>query len=93
MAQVKLNNKQYDKKNCLAINIGENTYNMPLAPAMSIKMVKKMADDPTFDGMLEVLTNYIPEEVLDELTYGNLEQIVRAWYEASEKLTGMDVGK
>ena len=93
MAQLNLNNKQYDKKDCLAINIGDKTYNMPLANAMPVKVLKKLTKDADIDTILTTLSPYIPEKVLDELSMVDLKSIFDAWGEASKEVTGVELGK
>lgn len=93
MAQVKLNDKQHDKKDCLEINIGDKTYMMPLANCMPIKTLKKLTKDADVDIILEVLGTYIPEDVTDELTVADIRQIFEAWSEASKETSGIEPGK
>lgn len=93
MAQVKLNDKQYDKKDCLEINIGDGKYMMPLANSMPLKTLKKLTKDADVDTILEVLEAYIPEEVTDELTVADLRQIFEAWSDASKENSGIEPGK
>ena len=93
MAQVKLNDKQYDKKDCLEISIGDGKYMMPLANSMPLKTLKKLTKDADVDTILEVLEAYIPEEVTDELTVVDLRQIFEAWSEASKETSGIEPGK
>lgn len=93
MAQVKLNGRQYDKKDCLEINIGEKNYMMPLAGSMPLKTLKKLTKDADVDVILEVLNVYIPEEVTDEFTVADIRQIFEAWSEASKDNSGIEPGK
>lgn len=93
MAQVKLNDKQYDKKDCLEINIGNEKYMMPLANSMPLKTLKKLTKNADVDVILEVLGSYIPEEITDELTVADVRQIFEAWSEASKETTGIEPGK
>lgn len=93
MAQVKLNNKQYDAKDCLEIRIGEKTYNMPLANCMPLKILKKLTKDADVETILEILNNYIPEKVTDELSVVDVRNIFEAWGAASKELSGIESGK
>lgn len=93
MAQVKLNDKQYDKKDCLEITIGEKNYMMPLAGSMPLKTLKKLTKDADVDVILEVLNAYIPEEITDELTVADVKQIFEAWGAASKEVSGIELGK
>jgi len=93
MAQVKLNNKQYDAKDCLEIRIGEKKYNMPLANCMPLKILKKLTKDADVETILEILNNYIPEEVTDELSVVDVRNIFEAWGSASKEISGIESGK
>lgn len=93
MAQVKLNGKQHDKKDCLEINIGDKKYMMPLANSMPLKTLKKLTKDADVDTIIEVLGTYIPEDVTDELTVADIRQIFEAWSEASKETSGIEPGK
>ncbi len=85
------NKKQTD---CLSIAIGEETYNMPLAGAMPMKILKKAtAKDADVNDVIEVLTMYIPEEVVDYLTVDDVKAIFEAWGEASKEVSGVEPGK
>lgn len=93
MAQVKLNDKQYDKKDCLAISIGDNTYNMPLANCMPLKVLKRLTKDADVEVIVDILSNYIPVEVVDELSVTDIRQIFEAWGAASKENGGIESGK
>lgn len=93
MAQIKIDNKQYDEKDVLAINIGNKTYNMPLANCMPLKVLKKLTEDVDVETIMNILGNYIPENVLDELTVNDIKSIFESWSEASKEVSGLDVGK
>ena len=93
MAQVKLNDKQYDKKDCLEINIGDGKYMMPLANSMPLKVLKKLTKGADVDTILNILNNYIPEEVTDELSVTDVKTIFEAWGSASKELGGIESGK
>lgn len=93
MAQLNLNSKHYDKKDCLAINIGDRTYHMPLANAMPVKVLKNLTKDADIDTILTTLSPYIPEDVLGELSMVDLKSIFDAWGDASAEVTGVELGK
>lgn len=89
MAQVKLNDKRYDTKDCLEIRIGEKTYNMPLANCMPLKVLKKITKDADVETIINVLSAYIPEDVLDELSVTDVKAILEAWGNASKKTVAL----
>ena len=80
MAQVNLNNKHYDKKDCLAINVGDKTYYMPLATQMPLKILKRLTKDADV------------AEVVDEFSASDVKQIFEAWGAASNE-KGIESGK
>ena len=80
MAQVNLNNKHYDKKDCLAINVGDKTYHMPLATNMPLKILKRLTKDADV------------AEVVDEFSASDVKQIFEAWGAASNE-KGIESGK
>jgi hypothetical protein len=47
----------------------------------------------TVEATLEFMKKYIPEEVLDELTQDEYNDIVRAWGEASKEASGLNPGE
>lgn len=92
MAQVNLNNKHYDKNDCLAINVGDKTYHMPLATNMPLKILKRLTKDADVAEVVDVLSNYIPIEVVDEFSASDVKQIFEAWGAASNE-KGIESGK
>ena len=92
MAQVNLNNKHYDKKDCLAINVGDKTYYMPLATQMPLKILKRLTKDADVAEVVDVLSSYIPIEVVDEFSASDVKQIFEAWGAASND-KGIESGK
>lgn len=93
MAQVKLDNKQYDTKDCLEINVGGKKYMMPLASSMPLKVLKKLTKDADVETIFEILSKYIPEEVLDEFSVADVKAIFEAWGAASKDISGIESGK
>lgn len=84
-----------DSKDIEVIEIGikEDTYQIPLAKYLPYKAIKKLRNDNDIDAVMEILSKYIPEEVLDELTMDSIKQILEAWSEASKDDTDDNLGK
>lgn len=93
MAQVKLNDRQYDKKDCLEITIGDKKYMMPLANCMPLKVLKKLTKDADVEVIIDVLGNYIPEDIIDEMSVTDVKAIFEAWGEASKENGNVESGK
>lgn len=84
-----------DSKDIEVIEIGikDGTYQIPLAKYLPYKAIKKLRNDNDIDAVMEILSKYIPEEVLDELTMDSIKQILEAWSEASKDDTDDNLGK
>lgn len=78
------------KAKTLKINIDDKSYHIPLSGSMKPKEVAKL---DTVEATLEFMKKYIPEEVLDELTQDEYNDIVRAWGEASKEASGLNPGE
>ena len=74
----------------LEVKIGEGTYNIPLGNNMTIKKVNSIQQA---DSINDFLKDYIPEEVLDELTIVQLTEIIKAWNKATQESVGMTMGE
>lgn len=93
MAQVKLNDRQYDAKDCLTINIGDKEYTMPLANRMPLKVLRKLNANADIDIIVEVLSEFIPEEVIDCLSVTDVKSIFDAWGSAANSTGDVESGK
>lgn len=74
----------------LEVNIGEATYKIPLGSNMTMKQVKSIQ---TMESINDFLKDYIPEEVLEELTIIQLTEIIKAWHNATRESVGMTMGE
>ena len=74
----------------LEVNIGEGTYKIPLGSNMTIKQVNSIQQ---MESVNDFLKDYIPEEVLEELTIIQLTEIIKAWNTATQESVGMTVGE
>lgn len=84
---ITINGKYYDTTEVIKIEIGDNSYSLPLIKYLPYKFVKKLSkiqEDKDLDPMFEVLSNYIPENVLDELSVSDIAQIMQAWNNAGD---------
>ena len=64
----------------LKVNIGEKSYNVPLAKSLSIKEARAMKDS---DDGLEFFAKYIPLKILEGLTVDEVATLSEAWRDAS----------
>jgi hypothetical protein len=83
----------------LVVNIGDKTFNVPLATSLPYKKAKallklaKADEENALDGFLEFFSQYIPSEVLDELTMKDLTALAKAWSGQTEKEGGQPLGE
>ena len=74
----------------LEVNIGEATYKIPLGGNMTMKQVESIQQMKSINDFLK---DYIPEEVLEELTIVQLTEIIKAWNNATQESVGMTLGE
>lgn len=91
----KVNDKVFDKEvEVIEVAIGKKTYTVPLAKYLPYKAIKKLRNKNDLDSIVDVLAQYIPMEVLEELTMQQLTTIIEAWGNASKgEDTNDDLGK
>lgn len=79
----------------IEVAIGKKTYKIPLAKYLPYKAIKKLRnkDESNADSIIEILSEFIPMDVLDELTMQQISQILEAWSNASTDEDNNDVGK
>lgn len=67
------------------VAIGKKTYKIPLAKYLPYKAIKQLRNNnKDLDAIIDILSNYIPIEVLEELTMQQISQIIEAWGDASK---------
>lgn len=74
----------------LKINIGEESYQIPLMGSLTFKEAKTL---DTQEGTYAFIKRHIPGKVLDDLTVEEYNQIVYIWKEESQKHSGKDQGE
>ena len=83
----------------LTIEIDGKCYNIPLAKTMKVKEVrkitklKKLENDEAFDFMCEFLGRYMGEELVDEMTAGDVEEVFDLWKKANDEVEGVTLGE
>lgn len=88
MREITLGGKKESK--ALKVNIGKETYSIPLAGSLTIAEMKKFKDDEdgfTFFG------KYIPAEVLESLTMDEFKALSDAWKNASSEDSNVPLGE
>lgn len=77
MKEITLNNNELK---VLKVNIGKESYNVPLAKSLSVKEARAMSES---DDGLGFFANYIPLDVLESLTVEDVAELAKAWKAAS----------
>lgn len=79
----------------LAVNIGENTYNIPLGNCLKVKDYRRLkglkAEDE--EEIFAFVAQYIPEDIMNELTLGDITAIFKAWSKATQDASGQTLGE
>lgn len=78
------------KVKTLKVNIDDKSYNIPLSGSMK---PKEVAELDTVEATMEFMKKYIPEEVIDDLTQDEYNEIVKAWGDASKAASGLNPGE
>lgn len=65
----------------LELNIGNETFNIPLATGMTLEEAYTMN---TMDGAIGFFKKYIRKEVADALTLGKWQELLVVWMNASQ---------
>jgi len=65
----------------LELNIGNETFNIPLATGMTLEEAYTMN---TMDGAISFFKKYIRKEVADALTLGKWQELLVVWMNASQ---------
>jgi hypothetical protein len=90
MREITLTNEN-EQINVLKVNIGKETYSVPLSGSLSIREMKAMRDG-TEDGF-DFFGRYIPQDVLETLTMDQFNALNEAWKEASSEKTDASMGE
>ena len=90
MREITLTNEN-EQINVLKVNIGKETYSVPLSGSLSIREMKAMRDG-TEDGF-DFFGRYIPQDVLETLTMDQFNALNEAWKEASSEKTDVSMGE
>ena len=80
----------------IEVAIGKKTYKIPLAKYLPYKAIKKLRnkEENNLDSIIEILSDFIPINVLENLTMQQITQILEAWSDASQdNEDNTDVGK
>lgn len=70
----------------IEVAIGKKTYKIPLAKYLPYKAIKKLRskEENNLDSIIEILSDFIPIDILENLTMQQITQILEAWSDASQ---------
>lgn len=88
MAEVTL--RKREEIEVLKINIGEESYSLPLGGDVPYETLKSLKTDK---GMFDFLEAHIPEKVVKTLTVNDIRQIFEVWSAETKKSTGITPGE
>lgn len=79
----------------IEVAIGKKTYKIPLAKYLPYKAIKKLRnkEENNLESIIEILSDFIPINVLENLTMQQISQILEAWSNASTDEDNNEVGK
>lgn len=83
----------------LTIEIDGKEYNIPLAKTLKVKEVRqlikisKLEEMDQYDFMIEFLARYMGEEIVDEMTTGDVIEIFNLWKKANTDAEDLELGE
>lgn len=83
----------------LTIEIDGKEYNIPLAKTLKVKEVRqlikisKLEEMDQYDFMITFLARYMGEEIVDEMTTGDVIEIFNLWKKANTDAEDLELGE
>lgn len=74
---------------CLKVVIEGKNYEIPLATSLKRSELTKLK---TEEGVMKFFEEYLGKELFDDLSIGEIKQIVTAWSKATEEASGVSLG-
>lgn len=92
MPELNLNKKRDEraKDEKLGVIIGDKTYYIPLGKSLSIKEIHKLDKQ---EEVVKFFEKYLGKDVMESLSVSDFEDIVKAWSEATQNLSGKSLGE
>ena len=87
MPELTLNRKELE---VLKVNIEDKSYSIPLGTSLKRSELAKLK---TEDEVMKFFENYLGKELMEDLTIGEIKQIIDAWSEATKKSGGVTLGE
>lgn len=86
-------------KSYLTIEIDGKNYNIPLATTLKLKEVRKLikidkkSEEEQLDFLIDFFGNYLGEDVIDEMTIPDIQELFAIWGKANEEAGGPSLGE
>lgn len=87
MPELTLNRKEIE---VLTVNIEGKSYNIPLGTSLKRKEIAKLNKE---SEVLKFFEDHLGKELMDDLSIGELKQIVEAWTKATQDASGVNLGE
>ena len=86
-------------KSYLTIEIDGKTYNIPLATTLKLKEVRKLikidkkSEEEQLNFLIDFFGNYLGEDVIDEMTIPDVQELFTLWGKANEEAGAPSLGE
>ena len=87
MPEITLNRKEVE---VLKVNIEDKTYSIPLGTSLKRAELAKLK---TEDEVMTFFEKYLGKELMEDLSVGEIKQIIDAWSDATKKSGGLTLGE
>lgn len=85
--ELTLNRKEVE---CLKVNIEDKSYMIPLGTSLKRKELAKMDKE---EEVMKFFEKHLGKELMDDLSIGELKQIIEAWSKATQDASGQKLGE
>lgn len=87
MPELTLNRKEVE---VLKVNIEDKTYSIPLGTSLKRAELAKLKSE---EEVMKFFEKYLGKELMEDLSIGEIKQIIDAWSEATKKSGGVTLGE
>ena len=85
--ELTLNRKEVE---CLKVNIEDKSYMIPLGTSLKRKELAKMDKE---EEVMKFFEKHLGKELMEDLSIGELKQIIEAWSKATQEASGQKLGE
>lgn len=87
MPELNLNRKELE---VLKVNIEDKSFSIPLGTSLKRSELSNLK---TEDEVMKFFEKYLGKDLMDDLSVGEIKQIIDAWSEATKKSGGVTLGE